>query len=268
MKLDLTVLIKGAGEMASGVALCLHRCHLRVVLTETSQPLAVRRAVSFCEAVHLGRQEVEGVAAVLVPGLAGHTGLGPVWAAGDIPLLVDPELACLSALKPQVLVEATLCKAGQGLDMDEAPLVIALGPGFQAGRQAHVVVESNRGHDLGRLITQGQAQENTGVPGEIGGKTWERVLRAPLAGEFISSLELGDLVRAGQVVASVAGRPLLAGTAGLLRGLLRSGTLVEAGQKVGDIDPRGQGAYLTTISEKARALGGAVLQAIMQRYNR
>jgi xanthine dehydrogenase accessory factor len=265
MKLDLTVLIKGAGEMASGVALCLHRCHLRVVLTETPQPLAVRRAVSFCEAVHLGRQEVEGVQAVLAPGPAD---LGTIWDAGGIPLLVDPELACLAALKPQVLVEATLCKAGQGLDMGDAPLVIALGPGFEAGRQAHVVVESNRGHELGRLITQGQAQANTGVPGEIAGKTWERVLRAPVAGEFSSDLELGDLVRAGQVVASVAGRPLLAGTAGLLRGLLRPGTLVEAGQKVGDVDPRGQGAYLTTISEKARSLGGAVLQAIMQRYNR
>ncbi|MBI5521483.1 MAG: EF2563 family selenium-dependent molybdenum hydroxylase system protein [Desulfarculus sp.] len=265
MKLDLMVLIKGAGEMASGVAFCLHQAHLRVVLSERPQPLAVRRAVSFCEAVHQGRMEVEGVTAVRVPGL---DGLAAIWAAGQIPLLVDPELAYLPALKPQVLVEATLNKQGLDLDMGDAPLVIALGPGFYAGRQAHVVVETNRGHDLGRLIYEGQAQANTGVPGDIGGLTWQRVLRAPAAGGFEPSLELGAQVALGQEVARVAGQPLLAGTAGLLRGLLRPGSLVHPGQKVGDIDPRGDPAYLRTISEKARALGGAVLVAIMRQFNR
>lgn len=263
--LALTVLIKGAGEMASGVAHVLHGCHLRVVMSETPNPQAVRRAVSFCEAVHLGRQEVEGVQAVRVQSL---DDLAPVWAAGQIPLLVDPGLACLPALNPQVLVEATLNKTGQGLAITDAPLVIALGPGFVAGGQAHFVVETNRGHDLGRLISQGQAQADTGVPGEIAGQTWQRVLRAPAGGVFICDLELGDLVREGQVVASVDGQPLLAGTSGILRGLLRPGTPVEAGQKVGDIDPRGQAAYLHTMSEKARALGGAVLAAIMRIYNR
>ncbi len=265
MSLDLTVLIKGAGEMASGVAHVLHQSHLRVVLTETPQPLAVRRAGSFCEAVHLGHMVVEGVEAQRVRGLEELT---PVWTAGRIPLLVDPELTCLATLRPRVLVDATLNKTGQGLDMGYAPLVIALGPGFSAGRQAHVVVETNRGHDLGRLIHEGRAQDNTGLPGEIAGKTWERVLHAPLPGLFTSDLDLGALVRAGQVVARVEGRPLTAQVPGILRGLLRPGTPVQAGQKVGDIDPRGQGAYLRTISEKARALGGAVLTAIMGVYNR
>ncbi|MBI4799404.1 MAG: EF2563 family selenium-dependent molybdenum hydroxylase system protein [Desulfarculus sp.] len=265
MKLDLTVLIKGAGEMASGVAFCLHQAHLRVALSETREPLAVRRAVSFCEAVHLGRMTVEGVTAVLVKGLEE---LGPAWAAGQIPLLVDPALTCLPALQPQVLVEATLNKQGLDLDISQAPLVIALGPGFEAGVHAHLVVETNRGHDLGRLYAQGQAQANTGVPGQIGGLTWQRVLRAPAAGVFKPALELGARVAPGQEVARVAGQPLLAGTGGLLRGLLRPGTTVHPGQKVGDIDPRDDPSYLRTISEKARALGGAVLLAIMQRYNR
>lgn len=264
MMLDLTVLIKGAGEMASGVAHVLHQAHLRVVMTETLQPLAVRRAVSFCEAVHQGRMEVEGVTAVLAKGLKD---LGPLWAAGHIPLLVDAELACLPDLKPQVLVEATLNKQGGGLDISQAPLVIALGPGYQAGRHAHLVVETNRGHHLGRLYSQGQAQANTGVPGDIAGLTWQRVLRSPAAGTFDSPLDLGALVEQGQRVARVAGQPVLAGTGGLLRGLLRPGSLVHPGQKVGDIDPRGDISYLHTISEKARALGGAVLVAIMQRYN-
>jgi len=212
-----------------------------------------------------GRQEVEGVEAVLVKGLAD---LEAAWTQGFIPLLVDPGLEILPVLKPQVLVEATLNKQGQGLDLGDAPLVIALGPGYEAGKHAHFVVETNRGHHLGRLYTQGQAQANTGVPGEIAGQTWERVLRAPAEGLLASELELGALVRQGQEVARVAGRPLIAGVTGLLRGLLRPGSQVRAGQKVGDIDPRGEAFYLTTISEKARALGGAVLQAIMRVYNR
>lgn len=264
MKLDPVVLIKGAGEMASGVAHVLRQAHLRVVLSETPEPLAVRRAVSFSEAVHLGRMTVEGLTAVLAEGL---DELGPAWDDGLIPLLVDPGLACLPALKPQVLVEATLNKQGLDLDLGQAPLVIALGPGYEAGVHAHLVVETNRGHHLGRLYTQGQAQANTGVPGQIAGLTWQRVLRAPTAGSFQPVMDLGARVERGQEVARVAGQPVLAGTAGLLRGILRPGAQVHPGQKVGDIDPRGDISYLRTISEKARALGGAVLLAIMREYN-
>ena len=265
MSLHPKVLIKGAGEMATGVAWRLHRCHFRLVLTETPHPLAVRRAVSLCEAVHEGRWTVEGVEAVLVeePGQIEET-----WSQGAIPLLVDPEMAVLPHLRPDVLVEATLSKKNTGVSKGDAPLVICLGPGYQAGVDAHYVVETNRGHNLGRLYTRGRAAANTGIPGNIGGYTHERVLRAPADGVFQPRLALGDMVRAGETVAEVDGRPVQAQIDGVLRGLIRPGSRVRTGLKVGDVDPRGEKSYLETISEKARAVAGSVLEAIMRELNR
>jgi xanthine dehydrogenase accessory factor len=263
--LDLAVAVKGAGEMASGVAHRLHRAGLRVLFTETPAPLAVRRAVSFCEAVYDGVKRVEGVEAVLV---ADRRGVAAAWAEGRIPLAVDPEAALPRRLDCEVLVEATLAKRNTGVRLDDAPLVICLGPGYRAGEDCHLVVETNRGHDLGRLYHRGGAQPNTGVPGDIGGYTSQRVLRAPADGVFATSLELGESVEAGQTVAEVGGRPVRAGVSGVLRGLIRPGSPVSRGLKVGDVDPRGRVEYLHTISEKARAVGGSVLEAVMAAYNR
>jgi len=262
---DLTILIRGAGEMASGVAHRLWRCRLKVLLTEIPRPLAVRRAVSFCEAVHDGTKTVEGALAQRVDSLARAE---EVWGRGRLPVLVDPELSCLKELKPQVLVEASLRKKNDfGLRADLAPLVIALGPGFSAPREARYVIETNRGHNLGRVIEEGPAEPDTGLPGEIEGLTWERVLRAPVQGVFTTDLAIGRLVEKEEVVGQVAGQPVLAGTKGLIRGLIRPGTEVTAGLKLGDVDPRGERVQAGTISEKARALGGSVLECILRTFN-
>jgi xanthine dehydrogenase accessory factor len=264
MKSNLKVLIKGAGEMATGVAWSLYQSHLHVLMTEIPLPLAVRRGVAFCEAVHEGRKTVEGVEAVLID----HANeADEAWANSKIPLMVDPFLEGMSITRPDVLIEATLAKKNTGITINDAPLVIALGPGYEAGRDAHLVVETNRGHHLGRLYTSGYAQANTGVPGNISGMSAERVLRAPADGVFDAKLVLGDLVEARQVVAMVAGEPVVAGIAGILRGLIRSGTQVSRGLKVGDVDPRGDKSYVDTISEKARAIGGSVLEGICRKWN-
>jgi xanthine dehydrogenase accessory factor len=173
----------------------------------------------------------------------------------------------VSGLKPDVLLEATLAKRNLGTSIQDAPLVIALGPGHTAGRDAHFVIETNRGHNLGRLITDGAASANTGVPGVIGGYSHERVFRSPADGVFEPKVRLGDLVEQGQTVAVVAGVEVPAGVSGVVRGLIRPDVWVTKGLKIGDVDPRGEKEYLTTISEKARAIGGSVLEAILRVYN-
>ena len=251
--------------MASGVAHRLHRAGLRVALTETAQPLAVRRAVSFCEAVYDGAKSVEGLTARRV---RGPQDFAAAWEAGELPVLVDPDTACRRAMKPLVIIDALLAKRNTGLSPDMAPLTIGLGPGFQAPTDAHLVIETNRGHNLGRLIYQGQAEADTGQPGDIAGYTLQRVLRSPAAGTFQALAALGEAVEQGQAVATVAGQEVKAAVGGVLRGLIRPGIWVEAGCKVGDVDPRGQREYLSTISEKARAVGGSVLEGILHRFNR
>jgi xanthine dehydrogenase accessory factor len=262
---ELVILIKGAGEMASAVAWRLVRSHFQVIVTEVPRPLAVRRRVSFCEAVHDGTMVVEGLTSRLIdrPEQARE-----IIAAGELPILVDPDLHSLEALRPDVLIEATLSKHNTGITRDMAPLTIALGPGYEAGRDVHLVIETNRGHHLGRIIDHGLAAANTGVPGVIDGQTEKRVLRAPADGEFVTDLELGDVVQAGQVIARVAGRPVTSALDGLLRGLIRPGTVVNEGLKVGDVDPRSDITHLDTISDKARAVAGAVLEAVLRVYNR
>ena len=264
MDKNITVLMKGAGEMATGVAYRLFQSHFRVVMTDIAQPLAVRRAVSFCEAVHEGKKTVEGVEAILIDD---PEAIPAVWDENRIPVLIDPECSVLAKLKPSVYIEATVSKHNTGISKEDASLVIALGPGYQAGRDAHVVIETNRGHDLGRLIFDGQPEQNTGVPGQMAGATWERVLRSPADGVFETGLSLGDRVEQGQSVAQVAGQPVVAQVGGILRGLIRPSTKVSKGLKVGDVDPRGKIEYLHTISEKARAIGGSVLEAILRKYN-
>lgn len=263
---ELMVGIKGAGEMASAVAWRLYKANIRrILMVEVPYPLAVRRKVSFCEAVYEGRQVVEDVTAVLIRDLQG---LQQAWAEGHIGVAVDPHWKLLESLKPHVLVDGILAKKNLGTSRAEAPLVIALGPGFKAGIDAHLVIETNRGHDLGRIITQGEAQPNTGVPGEIGGYTEERVLRAPVKGTFRAAKAIGDLVSEGDLVGRVDEADVRAGVSGVIRGLIRDGTPVDKALKIGDIDPRGRRDFCPTISDKARSIAGSVLEAVLRVYNR
>jgi xanthine dehydrogenase accessory factor len=262
---DLVVLIRGAGELASGVAHRLYSSHFRLCLTEIDQPQAVRREVSFCEAGYDGAKEVEGVIARLVHSPEKIT---LAWQEGKIPLLVDPEAEIKNFLKADVLVDAILAKKNLGTSIKDAPLVIGLGPGFTAAKDVHVVIETNRGHNLGRMLLTGEAEPNTGVPGEIAGFAADRVFRAPKAGKFLNVKKIGEFVQAGDVVATVNDEPVKALINGVLRGLLRDGTEVYRGTKAGDIDPRGKKENCYTISDKARAIGGGVLEAIMYHFNR
>lgn len=259
------VLIKGAGEMASAVAWRLHRANLgRVCMLELENPLCVRRTVSFCTALDSGAAVVEGVRA-----RAARTRgeIERAWRAGEIAVVRTADWARIAGLAPDVVIDAILAKRNVGTRKDEAPLVIALGPGFAAGEDCHLVVETQRGHNLGRLIASGAAEPNTGVPGEIAGHTAARVLRAPAAGEFRSERAIGDMVRAREIVGHVAGQPVIAGIDGVLRGLIRPGTVVTRGLKVGDIDPRGRREYCDTISDKARAIAGAALEGVLRHWN-
>lgn len=260
---ELRVLIKGAGELASGVAHRLSRCHFSVLMTEIPQPQAVRRGVALCEAVYEGEKEVEGVVAKLISSPDEVPG---VWQDGRLPLLVDPEARVRDILKPDILIDAIIAKRNLGTKISDAPLVIGLGIGFYAGRDVHAVIETNRGHNLGRVILKGEAEADTGVPGVIAGFSAERVLRAPEAGRFLTKKRIGNYVKAGDVVASVDGAPVKAIIDGVIRGLLRDGTQVYKGMKSGDIDPRGISENCYTISDKARSIAGGVLEAILSRF--
>jgi xanthine dehydrogenase accessory factor len=262
---DLTILIRGAGEMATGVVHRLYRSHFRICMLEIRQPLAVRREVSFCEAVYDIEKEVEGVRSKLIPK---PEMIQSVWEEGKVPLLIDPEgRETRTYLNPDVLVDATLAKRNLGTRISDAPLVIGLGPGFTAGKDVHAVVETNRGQNLGKVFLEGGAEPDTGVPGEVGGYTVERVLRTMKKGIFHPGKSIGDKVSKGTVVAVVDDYPVIAEISGVVRGILRDGTTVTRGMKVGDIDPRGKTEVCFSISEKARAIGGGVLEAILNRFN-
>lgn len=262
---DLRILIRGAGEMASGIAWRLRKSGWReIIMTEIPRPLAVRRTVSFCEALFDSVQTIEGVSARKANSLFEAFQLNQ---AGQIAVAADPECRIRSHFSPHILIDAIMGKRNLGTNKDQAELVIAMGPGFFAGLDAHYVIETNRGHDLGRLITQGSAAADTGVPGEILGRSSTRVLRSPADGVLISDRRIGDIVNSGDIIAQVNGHDLKTEISGALRGLIRPGTHAHKGLKVGDVDPRANTSYCGTISEKARALGGSVLEAILRTYN-
>lgn len=262
----LVIGVKGAGEMATAVAWRLYKANIRnIFMMEVPSPLAVRRRVCFCEAVHDGSATVEGVRALLA---SNADSVRRAWEKGCIPVAVDPGWEFIQQLAPHVVVDAIIAKKNLGTHTSEAPLVIGLGPGFEAGVSVHMAVETNRGHNLGRVLETGSPEPNTGVPGSINGYTRERVLRAPCSGLLVQRIAIGGMVRAGDVVAAVDGTQVKAAIDGVLRGLIREGTRVTPGLKIGDIDPRGVPENCVTISEKARAIGGSVLEAILCRYNR
>jgi xanthine dehydrogenase accessory factor len=257
---DVLVLIKGAGDLASGVAARLQRCGFPVVMTELAEPLMVRRTVAFGEAVYAAEAIVEGIVARRADGLPD---VRAALECGAIPVLVDPLASCRSELKPFVLVDAIMAKRNTGTTGADAPLVIGLGPGFTAGIDCHAVIETNRGHAMGRVLWQGQAEPNTAMPGEVAGRCAERVLRAPGTGMLRSYVAIGDQVTSGQIVASVDGQVVPAGLDGVLRGMLHTGLWVVAGTKLGDVDPRAEPMHCFTFSDKSLAIGGGVLEAIL-----
>ncbi len=262
------VLVRGAGDLATGVIHRLYRAGFRLICTELPEPRAVRRSVAFAECVFRREWEVEGVTAVLARSPAEAVALQRAEPA-RVPVLIDPDGSVFRAIRddlaPPVLVDARMAKRNLGTTLSDAPLVIGLGPGFEAGRDVHAVIETARGHELGRVIYRGRPKEFTGVPGEVGGFSAERVLRAPAGGVLRVLAELGDRVEAGQAVAEVLPGPVpvRAAITGVLRGLLRDGAPVRAGQKAGDVDPRLDPTAIHLISDKARAVGGGVLEAIL-----
>lgn len=262
---DLKVVIKGAGEMASGIAHRLYRANIRqIVMTDIERPLCVRRAVSFCEAIFEKVFVVEGVTA---EGISSVEGTRSAWTRGNIGVIVDPHWSIVGSIKPDVVVDAIMAKRPTNTRPDEAHLVIGVGPGFTAPENVHVVVESNRGHDLGRLIYRGQAEPYSGEPGLTAGYRKERVLRAPHAGRVQHVRSLGDQVEEGEIVLYVDKTPVYAAIPGVLRGLIRNIDVWEK-EKLGDIEPRGEAVDWHTISDKARAIGGGVLEAIMHEFNK
>lgn len=246
--------------MGTGVAVRLWRSGFDVVALESARPLAVRRTVAFSEAVYEGRVQVEEVVARRADSSdeARH-----VLSAGAVPVLIDPEGASITALRPDAAVDAILAKRNTGTTPGMASLVIGLGPGFVAGEDVHAVVETNRGPDLGRVLWRGSAESDTGRPSPILGQAESRVLRAPVDGEVEALKQIGDIVDAGDPIARVAGLPVCASFRGVLRGMLRSGTKVPAGLKIGDVDPRPDTTLCYRVSDKSLAIAGGVLEALM-----
>lgn len=259
------ILIKGAGDLASGVAVRLAHCGFPIVMTDLPHPTSIRRTVCFSEAIINGSAVVEDVRAIFAQSAVAAK---QILSDGNIAVLADPYADCIVELHPDVVIDAILAKKNIGTSRSDAPVVIALGPGFTAGVDCHAVIETMRGHHLGRVILNGAAEPNTGIPGNIGGFSTERVLRSPKDGIFTEIRHIGDVVKQGDLVAVVDGEPLLASISGVIRGLLASGTLVTAGMKSGDIDPRCNTLHCMTVSDKARAIGGGVLEAILMLQRR
>jgi len=257
--MEAVVLFKGAGEMASGAARRLHLAGFRVVMTELAQPLCVRRTVSFAECVYNGRTTVEDVQASSAKTLEE---IETVWERGEIAVSVDPECKLLHELRPSIVIDARLAKRNLGTKISDAELVIGLGPGFAAGQDVHAVVETNRGHNLGRVFYTGSAEINTAEPAPVCGITYQRVLRPTVSGKWTSSKSIGDSVRVGDIIGEVSEISVTAEISGVLRGVAHSGLFVEAGCKVGDIDPRNDSKCCFTISDKANAIAGGVMEAV------
>ena len=300
IKKNLLIICRGAGDLATGIIHRLHRAGHRVIALETDYPAAIRRQVSFCEAVYDGSAAVEGVTARLVPALADaetdtetcsgindtpaahivsekwdSSAIEAVLEAGEVPLLIDPKGESIELLKPDAVVDAIIAKKNLGTTINMAPLVIGVGPGFTAGQDVHLVIESMRGHNLARIITDGMAQSNTGVPGNIAGFTSERVIHAPAAGYIYDVRKIGDIVQKGDEIARIYPDkgsydnklseyvPVNATITGIIRGLIREGYYFKEGFKIADIDPReGELSNCFTISDKARSIAGSVLEAV------
>lgn len=261
------VLVRGGGDIGSGVALHLYRAGLRVVIAELPQPLALRRLVCFAEAVYTGETTVEGVIAHRVKDPLDTLRVLNVLSKQQIPVLIDPQAESIRVLHPTVVVDARMFKQHVELNREPVNLLIGLGPGFVAGENCHAVVETNRGFYMGRVIWQGAPEDDTGVPEAVGKFQIERILRSPADGILQTHVEIGAILNPGDLIAEVAGQPVTAGFRGVVRGLLRQEMAVTVGMKIGDLDPRADPRLCSLISDKSLSVGGGVLEAILSRPN-
>lgn len=259
------VVIRGGGDIASGIAHRLYRSGFKVLILEIEKPTMIRRKVSFASAIYEGEIVVEGVKAIKINNIED---IYRIWEKESIPVIIDSKCSILNEIKADILIDATLAKKNLGIRKDMASITIGVGPGFNAGEDVDVVIESCRGHDLGKLIFKGYAKADTGVPGEILGYSIERVIKAPCDGIIRNLLDIGDRVKKGQIIAYIDNEPIKAKIDGVLRGFITNGLKVKKGLKIGDIDPRGVREYCFTISDKARAIGGSVLEAILYLKNK
>jgi xanthine dehydrogenase accessory factor len=257
----MNILIRGGGDLGSGVAFRLHNVGWNVVITEIAQPLVLRRSVSFGNAIYETQMTVEGVQAKYledpdeIPKLLGDR---------VIPVLISPDNFIFHAYQPSIIVDARLLKRNVEYSIKTWPIVIGLGPGFTVGENCHAIIETNRGHYLGRVIWEGEAINDTGIPGTVSEKNYERVLRAPDTGYIESNFVIGDIFKKDDIIGFVAGKPIIAPFDGCLRGLMHTGIFVQKGIKVGDLDPRLDLNLTKFISEKSLAIAGGVLEAILR----
>jgi len=255
------VIVRGGGDIASGVIQKLYRCGFKVLVLEIENPTCIRRAVSFSEALFEDEIEVEGIKSVRVRNLEE---IEDAWKNNKVPVIVDPKGSYINLLKPKAVVDGILAKKNLGTYINMAPITMALGPGFEAGKDVDVVIETNRGHNLGRLIFNGEAQADTGSPGNIGGYTKERVIYSPCDGVINNAKEIGDIVKKEEPLAYVGDYIVRATIDGVLRGIIRNNSKVYKGLKIADIDPRlEERKNCFTISDKARTIGGGVLEALI-----
>lgn len=261
------VIVRGAGDLATATILKLHNCGYPVIALEIEKPTVIRRTVSFAQAMYDGTIEVEGVVAKKID----KDNIDEIISSLDkkqIPIVSDKEGVLIKKLHPLIVIDAILAKKNYGTSIDDAPLVIALGPGFEAGKDCHYVVETQRGHYLGRIIDKGSAIANTGIPGLISGYGKERVIHSPAKGIWTSDRKIGDIVKKGDLIALVDDTKVYATIDGKIRGLLQNGLKVPVGFKVADIDPRGESTDHKTVTDKGRNIAGGVLEAILRHKNK
>lgn len=259
------IIVRGGGDIATGSIQKLFRAGFKVLVLEIEKPSAIRREVAFCEAIYDGEKTIEGITAKLCNTL---DEIQACWKENKIPLKIDLNGNIIKELKPLAVVDAILAKKNCGTTREMAPITIGLGPGFEAGKDVDIVIETMRGHNLGKLIFQGKPMENTGIPGLIKGVGKERVIYSPCAGKVKNINKIGDIVEKEQVIAKVNDCDVKATISGVLRGLIKDGYEVPERFKMADIDPREEEQQnCFTISDKARAIGGAVLEAVLYLKN-
>lgn len=257
------VIVRGAGDIATGTIYCLYKCRFKVLALESKKPTAIRRLAAFCEAIYDGESTVEGVTAYRADSISDAE---RIMSDGGLPVMADEQAESIDMLKPDVVVDAMIAKRNLGTFKEMAPLTIGLGPGFTAGRDVHAAVETMRGHKLGRIIYDGSPMPNTGVPGVIAGFSSERVIHSPAEGQIKNISKIADIVTKGQEIAKIGNTAVYASIDGVLRGIIRDGYNVKKGMKIADIDPRiEQVNNCTTISDKARCIAGSVLEIIIER---
>ena len=263
---DKIIIVRGGGDIASGTINRLHNMGFKVLVLEIPNPNFIRRKVCYGEAVYEGEFTLENAVSKFAHNLEE---IYSIWEEGKIPVYIDPDMKILQEIHPDVLVDGILAKKNLGMSKDLAPITIALGPGFEAGKDADAVIETNRGHNLGRIIYEGRASENTGIPGIINGYGRERVSYAPASGILKIVHDIGSVVKKDEIIAYIDDKPVYASLTGLIRGMIREGSFVKEGLKISDIDPReDQLKNCWTISDKARTISGGTAEALFFLLNK